>query len=150
MSAVSVSIDRTSLGKAALVISDDGATYQFTEDGVGYVVTAIRTTTMPDSADVDGTEILTFAKDATALPLRFHVHGASTAEVRTAVADLEEALYRLSYEVTYTVDGVAATFECGPAALVPVRSSVDSGVVDAHFDTFAVTLPIPNPNPVTP
>lgn len=150
MSTVSVSIDRTSMSLAPLVISDDGAVYRFTEDGLGYVVTSVRVTSMPDSVDVDGSEPVTFSREATGLPLRFHVQGTSTATLHTAVAALEAALFRLRYEVTRTVDGVSTTYEGGPAALSPVRSFVDHGVLAAHFDTFAVTIPFFNPNPVTP
>lgn len=146
MSAVSVSIDRASLSKAPLVISDDGATYRFTDGGVGHVVQSVRTTTMLDSADVDGSEVLTFAREATGLPLEFYVQGATTAEVYAAMTEVEEALYRLDYPVTRTVDGVAKTWGGGPCALVPVRSSVDASVLAAHFETFAVTIPFPNPN----
>ena len=148
MSTISVSIDRTSLGKAPLVVSDDGTVYRFTDQGFGYVVQSIRTTSMPDSADVDGTEVLTFAREATGLPLEFYIFGATTADVAAGLAEWEEALYRLDYPVTRTEDGVSKTWSGGPAALTPVRSNVDSGVLAAHFDTFAVTIPFPNPNGV--
>lgn len=141
-----MTIDRTSLGKAALVIADDGATYRFTEDGVGYVVQSVRTTKAPDSINVDGSEIVAFARESTGLPLEFHVIGASSAAVAAAVAELEEAFYRLDYPVTRSVDGVSRTWSGGPCALVPKRGSTDSGVVAAHFDTFTVTIPFPNPN----
>lgn len=144
----SVTIDRTSLSKAALVISDAGPTYRFTADGMGYVVRSVRITTAPDSADVDGSEIVAFAAESTGLTLEFYVSGDSSASVAAAVAELEEAFFRLSYPVTRTVDGVSATYNGGPCALKPVRGSVDSGVVAAHFDTYSVTIPFPSPNPV--
>jgi hypothetical protein len=146
VSTASVTIDRTSLGKAPLVIADDGTTYRFTEDGVGYVVQSVRITTAPDSADVDGSEIVAFSRDATALPLEFHVFAATSADLADAVGELEEAFYRLTYPVTRAVDGVSVTYAGGPCALVPKRSAVDAGVVAAHFDTFSVTIPLPNPN----
>jgi hypothetical protein len=146
MSTASVTIDRTSLSLPDLVISDDGATYRLTEDGVGYVVQSVRVTTAPDSADVDGSEIIGFAREATSLSLEFHVIGASSAAVAASVAALEAAFYRLEYDVTRTVDGVSTTWSGGPCALRPKRGAVDSGVVAAHFDTFAVTIPFPNPN----
>lgn len=148
MSIASVSIDRSSLSLAPLVVSDDGPTYRFTEDGVGYVVQSVRTLTMPDSADVDGSEIIGFSREATALALEFHIFGASAAAVAASVAEWETALFRLDYPVTRTVDGVSVTYSAGPCALRPARSSVDSGVTAAHFDTFRVTIPLPNPNPV--
>lgn len=148
MSVASVSIDRTSLSKAALVISDDGAVYRFTEAGVGHVVQAVRVTTAPDSINVDGSEVIAFSKAATSLPLEFHVFGSSSADLASKVAELEEAFYRLAYNVTRTVDGVAVTYSGGPCALVPVRGNVDSGVQAAFFETYAVTIPFPNPNAV--
>lgn len=148
MSDASVSIDRSDMAGAPadLVISDDGPVYRFTEDGVGYVVQSVRLTTAPDSADTDGSEIVAFAKNATGLPLEFHVFGTSAADLAAKVAEVEDALYRLSYPVTYTVLGVAKTYSGGPCALTPKRSSEDSAVAAAFFDTFAVTIPFPNPN----
>lgn len=146
MSTAAVSIDRASLSLAPLVISDDGAVFRLTEDGVGYVVQSVRTTTMPDSADVDGSEVLAFAREATGLTVEFHIFGASSAAVAASLAELEDALYRLDYPVTRTVDGVASTWSGAPCAPRPSRSSVDAGMVAAHFDTFSVTIPFPNPN----
>lgn len=148
MSTASVSIDRTSLGKAPLVIADDGAVFRFTDNGVGYVVQSVRVSTMPDSIDVDGSEPIAFTREATSLPLEFYIQGASTAEVEASLAELEEALFRLSYPVTRTVDGGSKTYSGGPTAPTPIRSSVDAGVLAAHFDTVAVSIPFYNPNGV--
>jgi hypothetical protein len=73
----------------------------------------------------------------------------TSAALDAARIEVENALFRLSYPVTRTVDGVAQTYSGGPCALVPVRASVDHGVVAAHFDTFSVTIPFYNPNPVS-
>lgn len=147
MSIVSASIDRTGMvDPTPLVISDDGAVYRLTENGMGHVVQSVRTTMMPDSADVDGSEPIAFSREATGLALEFHIIGASTAAVEAARTALEDALYRLDYPVTRTVDGVSKTWSGAPCALTPVRSVVDSGVVAAHFETYAVTIPFPNPN----
>lgn len=145
MSIASVTIGRSSLSKSDLVISNDGSTYRFTEDGVGRVIQAVRVTYAPESIDIDGSQPIGFAREATALPLEFHVIGASSSAVASAVAELEEALYRLDYPVTWAVDGVTATYGGGPCALVPKRAAVDSGVLAAHFETYSVTIPIPNP-----
>jgi hypothetical protein len=148
VSVISVSIDRSDMSgsPAPLVISDDGAVYRFTQDGLGYVVQSVRTTFMPDSIDVDGSEPLAFAREATSLALEFYVIGTSTADLAAKVADMEDALYRLSYPVTRTVDGVAKTYAGAPCALIPKRGSLDSGVQAAYFDTFSVVIPFPNPN----
>ena len=154
MSTASVSIDRSDMtgALAPLVITDDGSVamgsgvvLRFTDDGVGYVVQSVRVTTMPDSADVNGSEPVTFAREATGLPLSFYIIGPSSAVVDAARIEVEDALFRLSYPVTRTVDGVTHTYAGGPCALTPVRSSVDPGVVAAHFDTFSVTIPFFNP-----
>lgn len=146
----SVTIDRSGMAgsPAALVISDTSSVYRFTEDGVGYVVQSVRVRTMPDSGDVDGSEVLSFAREATGLTLEFHVIGASSAAVASSVVALEDAFFRLEYNVTRTVDGVSRTYSGGPCALRPVRNAVDSGVLEQHFDTFAVTIPFANPNPL--
>lgn len=132
-----------------LVIADDGAIFRLTADGVGYVVQSVRLVVAPDSDSVDGSEVVSFSRDASALPVEFHVIGGSAAEVAASVAEIEDALYRISFPVTRTVRGVAATYQGGPCALVPKRGSVDSGVAAANFDTFSVTIPFPNPNAVT-
>lgn len=149
MSAASVSIDRTGMSgsPAPLVISDDGSVFRFTEDGVGYVVQSVRVTTMPDSADVDGSEIVAFAREATSLALEFHIIGATASALDASIAEMEAALFRLGYPVTRTVDGISKTYDAGPCALVPSRAAVDSGVLAQHFDTFKVTIPLPNPVP---
>lgn len=147
----SITIDRTSLSKADLVISDvggsvAGATVRLTEGGVGNVVQSVRVTTAPDSVNVDGSEIIAFSRAATALPLEFDIYADTSADVAAAVVELEEAFYRLDYPVTRTVDGVAKTWSGGPCALVPKAGSVDSGDLAAHIETFTVTIPFPNPN----
>jgi hypothetical protein len=148
-----VSIDRSSMAgaPAPLVITDDGsatstsgAVFRFTDNGVGYVVKSVRTTTMPDSADANGTEVVSFSLEPTSLPLEFYVIGSSSAVVDAGLAEIADALFRLDYPLTRTVDGVAHTYRGGPCAPAPIRSSVDAGVVAAHFDTFAVTIPIPS------
>lgn len=154
MSTASVSIDRSDMdgAPAPLVITDDGsatstsgAVFRFTDEGVGYVVQSVSTTTMPDSADTNGSEIVSFRLEATSLPLAFYIMGASSAVVEAGLSELADALFRLDYAVTRTVDGVTKTYRGGPCAPAPIRASVDAGVVAAHFDTFAVTIPFPNP-----
>lgn len=149
MSTVTVSIDRTSLGKEPLVIADDGEVYQFTDSGVGYVTKTVRTEMLPDSRAIDGSEVLSYALEATALPLEFHVWADSSAGLAAAVAELEEALYRLDYPVTRTVDGVSQAWSGAPCLPTPSRASVLSGVVAQHFDTFSVSIPFPNPHPIS-
>lgn len=148
----SVSIDRSDMtgSPAPIVITDDGsvtstsgAVFRFTDAGVGYVVDSVTFATMPDSGDVTGSEIISFKREATSLPLEFYVIGSSSAVVAAGLAEIADALFRLNYPVTRTVDGVAKTYGGGPCAPAPIRSSVDPGVVAAHFDTFAVTIPIP-------
>lgn len=146
MSGASVSIDRTSLELDPLVIADDGAVFRLTEDGVGQVVQSVRVTTAPDSGGVDGSEIVEFSREATSLPVQFHIFGTSAADLAAKVAEVETALYRLAYPVTRSVGGAARTWYGGPCALVPIRATVDSGVAASHFETFSVTIPFPNPN----
>lgn len=148
MSLASVTIDRSDMAgtPAPLVISDDSSDYRLTENGMGYVVQSVRMTTAPPSRFVDGEVVTGYAREATELPLEFYVIGTSSADVATKVAAMEEALYRLGYPVTRMVDGVSVAYSGGPCALKPVRAAVDSGVLAQHFDTFAVTIPLPNPN----
>jgi hypothetical protein len=73
----------------------------------------------------------------------------SSAALAAAVAEVEEALYRLDYPVTRTVDGVSATYSGAPCLPAPVRAAALSGVVAAHFETFSVSIPFPNPHPIS-
>lgn len=146
MSGASVSVDRSSLELDPLVISDDGPVFRLTEDGIGQVVQSVRLVTAPDSVDVDGSEIVAFSREATSLPLEFHIFGSSSADLAAKVAEVEAAFYRLTYPVTRAVGGVAMTWGGGPCALVPKRATVDSAISAAHFETFSVTIPFPNPN----
>lgn len=148
MSLAAVAIDRSSLSKEPLVIASDGEVFRLTEDGVGEIVQSVRIALAPPSNNVDGDEATGYSRGATALPLEFHIIGASTSAVMASVAEVEEALYRLAYPVSRLTDGVVVTYMGGPCALVPKRAVKDSAVLAAHFETYAVAIPFLSPHPL--
>jgi hypothetical protein len=140
MSMATVSIDRSSLTLAALVIADDGATYQLTKDGLGEPGISWRTTSMPDSQDVHGSEPLSHVKEQTSIPLEVMVKAASSSALKTAVTALKKALSQFSYPVTVTVDGVADTWSASPASWS--RGTVQPGQVAQFFTVLTITIPV--------
>lgn len=146
-STATVSIDRSDLSLAALVISGDGSgTYSLTDRGLGRPAITPRITNMPDSRDVEGSEILSAVKEQTALPLEVLVQATSTAALDAAIDALDAALWQLQYDVTVTIDGVAKVWHCTPAAW-----AVSSGVVEyARAAQFVEVLTITIPCKPTP
>lgn len=143
MSTVTVSIDRSSLPGALspLVIADDGATYQIGQDGLGRPARSWRTTNMPDSADVHGSEPIAAVLEQTSIPLEVIVKAASSAALNTAVEALFDALSQFTYKVTVTVDGVAKTWSASPAPIAPKAPTGPSQVAQ-FFEVFTVTVPV--------
>lgn len=141
MSTAEVSIDRSSLSLAALVVSDDGATYQIKQDGLTRPGITWRLTAAPDSADVHGTEYVAAVKEQTSLPLDVIVKAASSAALDTACVALEDALSQFSYPVTVTVDGVAKVWSSSPAAWSYSRPT-DLAEVQQHFTVMTLTIPV--------
>lgn len=144
MSTASVSIDRTSLSLSALVIADDGATYQLGMDGLGEPNMTHRTTSMPDSQDVVGSEPVSAVKEATSLPLTVIIKGSSSAALKTAVTALTDALSQFTFTATVTVDGQSDVWTCSPASWAR-STAVQPGEVAQFFKVLTVTIPLPNP-----
>lgn len=144
MSTASVSIDRTSLSLSALVIADDGATYQLGKDGLGEPNMTWRITSMPDSNDIHGSEPVTAVKEATSLPLTVIVKAASSAALKTATTALTDALSQFAYTATVTVDGQSDVWQCSPASWAR-SNAVQPGEVAQFFKVLTVTIPLPNP-----
>lgn len=138
-----VSIDRSSLSLAALTIDDTtAAPYMLMVDGLGRPAITWRLTSMPDSADAHGTEYIAAVKEQSSLPLRVMVRAGTSAALNTAVTDLEDALSQFSYTVTVTVDGVAKTWSCSPAAYGIDGSQVDYFKVVQHYEVLTITVPV--------
>lgn len=141
MSVATVSIDRSSLSLSALTITDDGATYQLAQDGLGRPGITWRLASAPDSANVHGTEYVGAAREQSSLPLTVIVKAASSSALNTAVAALEDALSQFAYDVTVTVDGVAKVWPASPAAW-SFTTPVSPAQVTQFYTLMTITLPV--------
>lgn len=141
MSTATVSLDRTSLSLSALAITDDGSTYQLKQDGLSRPAMTWRFTTMPDSADIHGTENVAAARERTTIPLEVIVKSTSSSALNTAVVALETALSQWAYDVTVTVDGVAQVWHAAPAAW-SFSQPTSPGMVAQFFTLMTITIPV--------
>lgn len=140
---ISVSLDRTSLSLAPLVITthpDDGALY-LPEDAVVWPSFETRRTHAPDSAYEAGRTLLAAVQGAAELALNVYVHASTGAAVEAAKAELEQALAQWSYDLTLTVDSVAHVYHAEIVLGVP-WGPVDSGMVTAHMARTSFSIPL--------
>ena len=148
MSIATVSIDRSSLpgSLSPLLITDDGATYRLTQDGLGEPGITWRETLMPDSADVRGSELIAAVPERSSLPLEVIIMASSSAALRTARNALRDAVWQFSYPMTVTVDGQSETWAgCGPAAWALSNSKVDHSHVAQFFEVRTIVIPLYDP-----
>lgn len=142
MSTLLISIDRTSLGKTPLVLSgtDDehpiGIT-SYTEPTITPEVTYA-----PDSVFEDGSMAMSVRLPQTALEFSVCTTGAATeADLRAYIRELREAVFRLGYDTTVTVDGAPAeTWSCTAGAVAPIGSR-DSVNLEHHDPEWSVVIP---------
>ena len=114
---LSVSVDRTSLGAAALVVPDfPTAGLWIPEDGMGRPARTWNRTTVT-SPLTHGSVTTRATLEETSIPLSVYAQGASTAAVAALQDTVEAAFAQFLYTVTITLDGVAKAYECYPADL---------------------------------
>lgn len=140
---ISLTLDRTSLGLAPLVITDDPADALYLpEDGVVWPVFGTRYTRAPSSAYESGNgELLAAVREATDLPVVIYAHGDDAAALAVAKGVLEDAVAQWSYALTLTVDSVAYPFSAELVLDVP-WGPIDSGMVRAHMAAAAFSIPL--------
>lgn len=138
---LTISIDRTSLSLAPLVLSgsDDSTPLGVT----GYQEPAIepRISYVPDSAWVDGSVAVAVSYAQTFLGFDVVTDQAvSESESRLLLAELRRALGQFRYGVTVTVgDAPPETWACDPGTVGPIdRSFVD---LRDHNPVWPVTIP---------
>lgn len=141
MSTLVISIERTSLGLGALVLSaaDDGTPLGVT----GYTEPAVqpRISYAPDSAYVSGSMPLAITWQQTILGFDVSATEAVTeAESRALIAELRAAVSQRSFTVTVTVDGAPSeTWTCHTGSLQATpRTYFD---LENHDPVWAVTIP---------
>lgn len=142
MSTLIISIDRTSLSLAPLVLS---GTNDANPIGVtDYTEPAInpRLTYAPDSAYVNGSTPLAVAWQDTIVGFAVCTTDAATeAASRTLIAELRTAVEQFSFAVTVTVDGAPAeTWACHTGSVTPVSGRTFSDLL-RHNPEWSVTIP---------
>jgi hypothetical protein len=144
---ISVSIDRTELALAALVITNDpyAGDFHIPEDGITEPEFPMRVAYAPESVYMPGKLPLAAAVDAGGLALIIYAHAASSAALTTAKAVLAAALGQWRFDITTDVDGEQITYESICPA-VPSWGQVDSGMVAAHMARCSVTIPVNPPS----
>ena len=142
MTVISLTIDRTSLSLADLVITNDpyAGNYHLPEDGLERPGFSMRRTYAPDSAYFPGRTLLAAVADASTLPVVIYTHAASAALLAAARAALEAATSQFAYDVTLSVDGQSQTWLADPE--LPQWGPVDSGLVRAHIEVARLVIPI--------
>ncbi len=139
---ISVSIDRTSLSLAPLVIGQDfSAALYLDEDGVVWPVFETRRLHAPDSNYEPGRTLLAAVQGAAELPLTIYARGGTGAAVAAAKAELEAALAQFTYDLTLTVDSVAYTYRAEIVLGIP-WGPIDSGMVAAHMARTSFSIPL--------
>lgn len=142
---ISVTIDRTELALAPLVIGTDPANSLFlAEDGLTEPQFEWRTSDAPESVYIPGQLALAAVQDAGGLGLIVYAQGASTAALAIAKAELTAALGQWRPAITPDIDGIVTEY----AAVYPVTphwGAVDSGMVRAHLARTSVTVVVNPP-----
>lgn len=138
---ITLTVDRTSLGLADMVIDSDGfGAYCITPLGYTEPETTPRTTTARSSF-VHGDLAVQSVLDTTDMVLEVMVQGTTSAQLETRTDALRQALcQQLDYTITRTLDGVVRTYSASPATMVrtaPVRK----GDVYAHVATYTISIP---------
>ena len=140
---ISLTFDRTSLGKSPLVVTNNpfGTALHLPEEGLVWPSFATRRTYAPDSPYESGRMLLAAVRDAAELPLTVYAHGESGAATEAAKAELEEAVAQWSYDLTLTVDSVAHVYRAEILLDIP-WGDVDSGMVAAHMARASFSIPL--------
>lgn len=143
MSTLTISIDRTSLALAPLVMSaaDDETPLGITD----YQEPAIqpRITYAPDSAYVSGSRPLARVWQQSILGWEVVTdHAESEDESRDLIAELMQAVSQFAFTTTVVVDGAPPeTWTCHTGTLTPTGSRTLSNL-ENHDPTWSVTIPV--------
>lgn len=136
---ISLSIDRTSLALAPLVITGNPTEPRWLDPSVGRPTFDYRRDYAPDSAWTSGKVLLSAVRDASTLPLVIYMRADTSAALQALEDELETALGQWSYDVMLTVDGVARTW---PAEIAAPSFELDEGLVAAHMSRASVVIPV--------
>lgn len=140
MSTLTISIDRTALALAPLLLSaaDDGTTLgiaDYTEPALQW-----RIGYAPDSAHQHGSVALSAAYQQSMLNFSVGTDQvASEAAARAAITELRTALSQFAYTVTVTTNGVAETWTCDPGSIGAASRTFE------NLKTFNTVYPVSIP-----
>lgn len=137
---VELSIDRTSFVLSPLLIASDRSTdlvlTSYTEPSLVPAVTYA-----PSSAYQHGETALAWKYAQTGPAFTVGPSDASSEQAaRTAITELAEALARLDYALTETIDDTVRTWQCLPGSVVPTGSRTYADLRRLR-PTWQVTIP---------
>lgn len=137
---VELSIDRTSLSLPPLFIASDRSTdlvlTSYTEPPL---VTVVRYA--PTSNDIHGEIALGWRYAQTGLAFTVAAPDPQSEQTaRTAIEDLAEALARLNYGITESIDDAVRTWSCVAGSIVPTGPRTYRNLLD-HRPQWQVTIP---------
>lgn len=154
MSTLTVSIDRTGMAGAPtpLVLLGHVGSANTVLGVTGYREPARQTRVRyaPPSDFTHGDVALGWNWQQSILSLTVRGLGATEAEVKAAIAELEAAVARMPYEVTVTVgDAPALVWTCDPGQVIPVRERTytDLRLATASWSVEIPCHPVPEEAP---
>lgn len=139
----SVTIDRSSLGLADLVVTGTapaGDGFFLADGGLAEPTFDVRSTYAPDSAYTAGKQLLAAALEASTLPVGVVAQASTTAALAALKAELAQAVWQFAYTVTLTLDGTAQAWDAGPCW--PAWGALSSAWVDVHMARANVVIPV--------
>jgi hypothetical protein len=139
---LTISIDRASLALPALVLLGHGTTPGLAVEGYTEPALRPRVAYAADSDWVDGSMPLSMSWQESLIGFSvFPDEAASEAQARLWVAELVQALGRLRYLVTITVnDAPAETWTCAPGTVTPSGARSLMNMRD-HDQVWEVSIP---------
>jgi hypothetical protein len=136
----SVSISRPSGGPLVIGSAGEADTWALDREGLGDPDMNQRLGYAPDSSAIHGKELLSASLDQTSIPLKVHVYGTDSADLRANRDALTAALSQFSYTTTVTVDGVSQIWSCDPASWSPGLVKVEQ--VSSFRQLLSITIPV--------
>ena len=137
---ISLTIDRTSLALAPLVITGDPAGPRWLNPDVKRPAFDYRRGYAPPSAWMPGQTLTSAVLDASEVPATIYHRADTTAALKALEDETTAALGQWSYGLTLVVDGV--TVFDGLAEIAAPSWTLDEGLAQAHMSTAAVVIPV--------
>jgi hypothetical protein len=137
---LTLSIDRTSLSLAALVVSTPETGLWLPEEGISRPGMSHRRTYAGTSPWLAGATLVASVLEHSSLPFTLYAQAESAAALDVLMDEVETALFQFVYETTLTEDGVAHVWRCDPADVA--WGDFDSGMAHVHLARAVITIPV--------